>query len=137
MRKFDTEEASYCLDVMKRWVMSWLRVIETESEFFISLKEFKFDFKSIENIIGEVSALGVSCVLQKILSKRHYLLHYHLADVCTFDFLGDSIVEASNYNVKKGPQSVNGKMDIDRSAITLVNATITKFSRELLAVAKK
>ena len=137
MKKFDTEEASYCLDVMKKWIMSWFRVIETESEFFISLKEFKIYFKSIENIIGEVSALGVSCVLQKILAKRHYLLHYHFADVCTFDFLGDSIVEASNYNVKKGPQSVNAKMNIDTSAITLVNATITKFNRESLSAAKK
>ena len=57
--------------------------------------------------------------------------------MCTFDYLGDSIVEASNYNVKKGPQSVNAKMNIDTSSITLVNATITKFNRESLAAAKK
>ena len=57
--------------------------------------------------------------------------------MCTFDFLGDSIVEASNYNVKNGPQAVNGKMSIDTSAITLVIATITKFNKESISAAKK
>ena len=85
---------------MKKWIMTWFRVLETEAEFYLSLNEFKRYFKSVEYIIDDVSVLGITLLLQKIISKHHYLLHYHFTDVCTFDFLGDSIVEGSNYNVK-------------------------------------
>ena len=45
---------------MKIWIMSWFKILESEKEFFISLKEFKEYFKSVEEIIGSASGYGIT-----------------------------------------------------------------------------
>ena len=41
-------------------------------------------------------------VARSIEINMKYLCNYHFIDVTTFDFLGDSIVEAANCRLEKG-----------------------------------
>ena len=49
-----------------------------------------------------------------------YLCHDKLIDITTFDFAGDSIVEASNSGLKRGGVTVSTNMHIDTSALTQI-----------------
>ena len=55
-----------------------------------------------------------------------YLCHYKFIDVTTFDFVGDSIVEASNSGLKRGNVTISMNMNIDTSALTQVQIGKTK-----------
>ena len=43
--------------------------------------------------------------------------------MCKFDFLGDSIVEAANNSIKKGPIKMSTQMDLSCSGFTRLKAT--------------
>ena len=69
--------------------------------------------------------------------KKKYLLHPYFKNVCTFDFLGDSIVEGANYPLKNGPISVSNNMEISNSAYTQLKSTEAKFTKEAISSANR
>ena len=61
-----------------------------------------------------------------IESNMEYLYHYKFIDVTKFDFVGDSIVEASSSGLKRGDVTVSTNMNIDTSALTQVQLSKTQ-----------
>ena len=55
-----------------------------------------------------------------IEASMEYLCHYKFIDVTTFDFVGNSIVEASNSGLKRGDVTFSTNMNIDTSVLTQV-----------------
>ena len=51
----------------------------------------------------------------------NHICHYNFLNVTSFDFLGDSIVEAVNSGMKHGDQQVNTNMTINTSASTQID----------------
>ena len=58
-------------------------------------------------------------------------------NVCTFDFIGDSIVEGANNHLKKGTIKVSNKLSISSSGITQLRATEEKYHKKSLLAASK
>ena len=59
-------------------------------------------------------------VALSIESYMKYLCHYEFIDVTTFDFVGDSIIEAANCGLKRSDKKLSTNMNIDTSALTQI-----------------
>ena len=55
-----------------------------------------------------------------IESNMEYLCDYKFIDITTFNFVGDSIIEASNNGLKRGDGTVSTNLNIDTSTFTQV-----------------
>ena len=89
----------------------------------ISYNAFKSYLKKIKDKIGDTCHGGFHTPIDKIDGKKEYLVHYYFKYTCTFDFLGDSIVEAANNSIKKGPIKVSTQMDLSCSGLTQLKVT--------------
>ena len=125
------------LEIVKTWISTWFKVIETEEELSISNKYLQAYLLTINTIIGEVSMEESTKLIQKIINKKTKLLHPYFKDVCTFDFIGDSIVESANFPIKNGPISVSNNMDLSNSAFTQLKSTEAKYKKEQISSAKQ
>ena len=137
MKARSTIISSNHLYIMKKWILTWFKYIESEEEFNISYKMFVEYLNAHSNDIGDVATESVNDLLSKIIGKKEYLLHYFFLDVTTFDFVGDSIVEAANYSLKNGPCAVNSKMDLCTSGHKQLQATSAKYTNEIVKSAKR
>ena len=99
----NTEE---CLPIMKNWIMTWFKRLESSYEFEISKHHFNLYLQFKKNCIGNAALEGITKLVHNIVSKQKHLLHFYFKDVCSFDFIGDSIVETANFQLKSGPISV-------------------------------
>ena len=122
---------------MKNWIISWFKYVETENELSISYNKFNEYFTSIHKNIGDVCVDEITKLVSRIMSKKHNLLNVYFHDVCTFDFIGDSIVEGANFPIKNGPISVSNNMDLSNSAYTQLKSTEAKYTKEIISSAKK
>ena len=61
---------------------------------------------------------SIEQVVLSIQNNLQFVAHCYFKDVCTFDFLGDSIVESANSGLKSGSLSVSTAMTINTSAGT-------------------
>ena len=84
---------------------------------------FECYLKNNKRKIGSVCHDGIHTLMNKIDGKKKHLLHYYFKYTSTFDFLGDSIVEAANNSIKKGPIKVTTQMDLSCSGFTQLKAT--------------
>ena len=87
------------------------------------------------NIIGVGRIQKITKLINSVIVHQSQLLHLHFKDRCTFDFIGDSIVEAANGPLKKGPISVGNNMEISNSGLTQVKATEAKYLKESISSA--
>ena len=125
------------MNVMKPWVLSWFKKLETQQELDISRRLFLTYLEKNNNVIPNYVSERISRLVQKIFTHQVKLLHCHFKDVSTFDFIGDSIVESANFPLKNGAISVSNKMDLSNSGFTQVKATHEKFTKESLSSALK
>lgn len=131
-----TDTAKNTLIVLDRWITSWFNYVETENEFEQSRNKFMKFFKASERIIGDTCTTELYTIVNKIIDKKYLLMNHFFIDTCTFDFLGDSIVEAANNSLKSGPISVSNKMELANSGLTQLKATEAKSQRTYCEYAK-
>ena len=124
------------LHKLDQWIMSWFKNTETQQEFDISLIYFKKYLQTTTQFIGLYCNETISNLLTKMVNKQKSLFHHHFLDTTNFDFLGDSFIEALNQSIKRGPISVNSKMDISNSGFTQLKATTAKSLKRKLETAK-
>ena len=136
MKARNSSESKKCLRIMSNWILSWFCYTETQNEFNISFKLFKEYMNNCVNTVGDVASEEISILIDKIHGKQEYLMNHHFIDVCTFDFLGDSIVESANNPLKSGQFAVSSKMDLACSGHTQVKGTESKFEKEKVMIAK-
>ena len=132
----DNEEAKQSLKVIKDWIMTWFKYIESKFEYEYSLNKFKSFFETTHQCLGDAAVDELTKLVNNINTKRKFLLHYYFMDIATFDFLGDSIVESVNFSLKKGNLKVSSKMDISNSGFTQLKSTEAKYMKEYIASAK-
>ena len=133
----DNAIAKACLPIMKEWIMTWFKRLETVEEFEVSRSNFNQYFEGKMNDIGVAAVEGITKLVHNIVSKQKKLLHCHFKDVCTFDFIGDSIVEAANHQLKAGSMGISNSMDIATSGYSQIKSTISKSLKETISSAKK
>ena len=124
------------LRTLDRWIMSWFKYIESSQEFDLSLKYFTKYLNSKTSIIGQFCVEQIIDLKTKMIGKKEYLFHHHFLTTTNFDFLGDSFIEALNQSIKRGPISVNSRMDMSNSAFTQLKATTVTSMKRNLDVAK-
>ena len=122
---------------MNRWILAWFKTLETKQEIEISYNLFKRYLITKQSLIDDAATEVATTLVKRIISQQKFLLHPYFKNVTTFNFIGDSIVESANYNLKKGSISVNNNMDIACSALMQVKATETKSTKEKVNSAKK
>jgi hypothetical protein len=128
----DHVQSKLILMKIDKWIMSWFKEIETQYEFDISLIYLKKFMETTTKVIGQYCSDTISNLLTKLVNKQKLLFHHHFLTTTNFDFLGDSFIEALNQSIKKGPISVNAKMDISNSGFTQLKATsATSIKRKL------
>ena len=132
----DNDNTKQSLKLIKDWIMSWFKYIETKEEFDYSLERFNSYFESMLNYLGDAAVDELTKLVNNIKSKRKFLLHYFFIDVATFDFLGKSIVESVNFSLKKGNLKVSSKMDLSNSGYTQLKSTEAKYMKEHISSAK-
>lgn len=133
----DDEVSRNILFIIKKWIMTWFHKIESSEEYNISEEYLKRYIQKNSSKLGTYCSEQIYILLLKITSKKTLLLHQFFKDVTTFDFIGDSIVEAVNFTVKSGIMSVSNSMDISNSAFLQIKKAEYKASRELLIMSKK
>ena len=116
--------------------MTWFQKIEFKHEFDLSMKYFKIYLEQQTCLLGCMCVDAISTLLMKITSKQSHLLHFYFKDVTTFDFVGDSIVEAANFTIKSGVMAVSNSMDIANSGYLQVKKAQYKSNKELIITAK-
>ena len=119
----DTLNAKLALEIMNSWIMTWFKRIETKEELEVSLKHLMSYFNSKTKCIGDTCTDAVNKHVCHIITHQDKLLHPYWKDVCTFDFIGDSIVESANNPIKHSALGVSSAMDISTSGHTQVKAT--------------
>ena len=135
-KRKSTDTAKLTLMSLDRWITSWFNYVETENEFYQSHKKFMLYFKASEKIIGDTCSEQLTTIVNKIVDKKYLLMNHFFIDTCTFDFLGDSIVEAANNSLKSGPISVSNKMELANSGFTQLKATEAKSQKTYCEYAK-
>ena len=137
MKSYDTTESINALNIMRSWILTWFNYTESKNEFDISIKNFRSYFKDKKDLIGNVSSFELNTLISKIVSKQKLLLNHHFVNVCTFDFLGDSIVEGINFHIKKGPLKVTENMNLAVSGFNQIKSTEITAIKKSIASAKK
>ena len=117
--------------------MSWFRTLETQEELDISLNEFNQYFASKQKCFSDKTVEAITKLIVSIINKKSKLLHPYFKYVCSFDFLGDTIVECANNSLLKcGPLGVSSQMKISTSGLTQMKAAKEKNLKETLNAAK-
>ena len=125
------------LNNIKDWVMSWFKTLETHGELLLSRRHLEKYMSRHESLIGNGRIDKIAKLIQAIITHQNSLLHLHFKEVCTFDFIGDSIVEGANSHLKKGTVKVSNSMNISNSGITQLKATEEKYHKKNMASASK
>ena len=94
-------------------------------------------FNSKTKCIGDTCTDAINKHVCHIITHQDKLLYPYWKDVCTFDFIGDSIVESANNPIKHSALGVSSAMDISTSGHTQVKATEAKILKETISSAKK
>ena len=87
--------------IMNRWIMSWFKTLETNYELEISHKLFNEFLESKASYLGNTAMFEIVKHVSSIITHKKQLLNPFWNDVCTFEYIGDSIVECANYPIKK------------------------------------
>ena len=100
---------------------------ESEDEMKKNLRQHQRYYNSmkeelkIDHVCKDIEEVAIP-----IESNMYCLCYYKFIDVTTFDFVGDSIFEASNNRLKRGDITVSTNMNIDTSALTQVQIIKTQ-----------
>ena len=132
----DHAKSKLILLKLDHWIMSWFKTTETQQEFDISLIYFKQYLETTTQYIGLYCHETISNLIAKMINKQTLLFHHNFLTTTNFDFLGDSFIEALNQSIKRGPISVNAKMDISNSGFTQLKATSATSIKRSLETAK-
>jgi hypothetical protein len=125
-------ESKSVLHILDNWIMSWFKYVESTHEFELSLKYFSIFLETKTCVIGQFCTEQIVDLKTKMIGKKEHLFHHFFLTTINFDFLGDSFIEALNQSIKKGPISVNSRMDMSKSAFTQLKATtVTSMKRSL------
>ena len=133
----DTHQAKSVLTTVHNWVMSWFKTLETNEELNISHNYLTKYLNSMTDIIGTSCAEHTSAHITKIMSQKEKLLHPFFKDVCSFDFISDSIVESANNPIKNGIMGVSSSMEISNSGYQQVKSTVAKSLKEDVSSAQR
>ena len=117
--------------------MSWFKTLETKNELIVSKKFLDKYMSNNSSTIGSTKLEKITKLIQQILTHQHELLHCYFKSKCTFDFIGDSIVEGMNYPLKQGPLGVSSRNDISSSGYTQLKSCVEKTQKSNLESASK
>ena len=93
----------------------------------ICLHHHQSYYISVKGYLNSYHAcLDIEKAVRSIDKKMKDLCHYELIDVTTFEFPGDSIVETENCELKRGDVTVFTNINIDISALTQFQISITQ-----------
>ena len=93
--------------------------LESEDEIKIYLRYYQRYYNSVKKELKvDHACKNIKEVAMSIESNIQYFCCYKFIDVTIFDFLGDSIVEASNSGLKRGGVTISTNMNVDTLAFT-------------------
>jgi len=93
--------------------------VETVQELDVAFKHYHKYYHWVKKELNSMPACeSIEQVVLSIQNNLQFVAHCYFKDVCTFDFLGDSIVESANSGLKSSSLSVSTAMTINTSAGT-------------------
>ena len=96
----DNNSLRIILTNIKNWILTWFKDLETKNELITSKQILdKYMSKNAE-VIGSSRLEKITKLIQQVMTHQHELLHCYFKSKCTFDFIGDSIVEGIHYPLK-------------------------------------
>ena len=99
-----------------KWIFSWFDSIENSIEFQHSYSRLHTYINNQSDELNPISNQGILDLILDIVSKIQYCGNHFFLDVGTYGFKGDSFAESMNSSLKNGAVSIDGRMNIDRSA---------------------
>ena len=109
------------LKVLKDKLSRLFDYVETSTELKYSINDYKCYYNAHKKQLkSEQVLISIEKKNYFIYNNLQFVAHCHFINVCTFDFKGDSIVEAANSGFKCGSLSVNTSMKIHTSTSTQV-----------------
>ena len=95
--------------------------VESRVELMNTITDYKNYYQHHKTSFSNESLCqSIESIIISLDSQLKYISHSYFLDRTTFDFLGDSIVEAVNSGLKEGTQHVNTNMSINTSAATQI-----------------
>ena len=117
--KVNSKEAKSILHIFKNKVSDLFDYVETVQELDVAFKHYHKYYHGVKKELNSMPACeSIEKVVLSIQNNLQFVAHCYFIDVCTFDFLGDSIVESANSGLKGGSLSVSTAMTINTSAGT-------------------
>ena len=114
-------DAMLILKVLKDKLSRLFGYVETSTELKYSINDYQCYYNSHKKQLKSEQVLtSIEKNFQSIYNNLQFVAHCYFINVCTFDFKGDSIVEAANSGFKCGSLSVNTSMKIHTSTSTQV-----------------
>jgi len=118
--KKDTD-AKLILKVLKDKLSRLFDYVETSTELQYSINDYKHYYNNHKKQLKSEQVLkSIEDIFHSINNNVQFFAHCYFLNVCTFNFKGDSIVEAANSGFKSGSLSVNTSMKIHTSTSTQV-----------------
>ena len=75
--------------------------VETKDEMMCSLNHFHTYYKKVEGSLkSDYVTEAIDKIVVSVKIKLEYVTHYKFMNVSTFGFLGDSIIEDTNSEIK-------------------------------------
>ena len=117
--KVNSKEAHGILNNLKSRVSDLFDYVETVDELNVAVNHYQKYYRSIkDDLQSEPACKSIENFFSSIQINFRFVAHCYFKDVCTFDFKGDSIVEAANSGLKGGSLSVSTSMKIHTSGGT-------------------
>lgn len=114
-----SEESTSFVHTLKYWILSWFKyVLETKQEYLLSKNEFNTYFESNKDKLNsETCITHIQKILDRLFKNENKLFHYNFVNQTTLGFIGDSIAEAANRQLKSGVRKIDRRMNVDVSAL--------------------
>ena len=96
-------------------IMSWFNYTETENEFQTSYKKLLTFLDANRSALGSIFYHNCKSLLTNISSVKEHCTYHEFLDRCNFGYMGSSIVESMNVNIKRRDFASLASMSIDKS----------------------
>ena len=104
------------LKVLKDKLSQLFDYVETSTELKYSINDYQCYYNDHKKQLKSEQVLtSIEEIFHSINNNVQFVAHCYFINVCTFDFKGDSIVEAANSGFKSGSLSINTSMKIHTS----------------------
>lgn len=103
------------LNKIRVWIKSWFDYVLTSAEFTVSYTRLENYIINVSHILPAYFTASMKQFLQTLVTDVNFFGNHHFRSTTTFGFIGSSIVEGMNQNLKYGDYKCRASMGIDKA----------------------